>query len=312
MYGVAESLATLENAKGHPSIILDSSVVHDPTEYQDVDVHVIHTHCADDVLYCGKPIVWVAHGTPEVMFHGGYEEGLVNGRYGHSDALMVAQFWLQRSDAIVTFWPRHKDIWDDLSDRRARPVFQIPMGVDKAFWAQPLLSAGRFAGSPSVFTAENCYEIKWPLDLFIAWPRVVRHAGLHGARLHAIYVPRDQHRWWFPLVNRNGASFTSFISHSIFDPATLRNAYRSTDFYVGLVRYGDFNRNTLEGRAAGANVISYEGNPYAHYWLSEGNQGRIADQLTAILLGEMPKREPLDPPDASEMSEAMMKVYESL
>jgi len=305
---MTKSLIAGEQAAGLDSrlIIVDDVATH--TLATDADVHVSHTHVSDTVLYSGKPLIWMAHGTPEVMFHGGYEQGTVNGRYGHGDAWMLAQFWLQHAAAVVTFWPRHQAIWESLMDQ-GRHVDCIPMGLDESIW-KPSVSNGKFAGTPSVFTAENCYEMKWPLDLFIAWPWVVQHPDLHTARLHAIYIPKDQHRWWFPLVNHNGCSFSSYISPHVFDDAELRNAFASTDYYLQCVRYGDFNRIGLEASACGAKVISYTGNPYATYWIPEGDQRDMAQALSQILLGKAEQRKPEAVPSMATTVAAMQQIYE--
>lgn len=299
-----------EQAAGLTSVLVDcgnEGKAEWPTGL-DADIHVVHTHLPDQALHSGKPLIWVAHGTPEVMFHSGYEQGNVHGGYGHGDAWMMAQFWLQHCEAIVTFWPRHQAIWQSLCDKRT-VVTCLPMGIDTAFWT-PRPTRGKFAGSPSVLTAENCYEIKWPLDLFIAWPWVVRDH--HGARLHACYVPKDQHRWWFPLVNRNGAAYHAYIGPHVFQPDELVNAFASTDFYLGLVRYGDFNRISLEAKACGATLVSYEGNPYADYWVQEGDQRRLASQISAILSGTAAKRTPDPVPDVQETLKGMRALYDTL
>lgn len=304
MSNVARSLVEAEKGLGLDSIFADF----ERSEDTEADIHVIHTHCPDRVLRSGKPLIWVAHGTPEVMFHSGYEQGLVSGSYGHGDAWMLAQYWLQHCDVSVTFWERHHAIWKSLSDKRTR-IECLPLGIDKTFW-KPQVTQGKFAGNPSVFTGDNCYEIKWPLDLFIAWPWVTKE--VHDARLHAIYVPKDQHRWWFPLVNRNGTSFHSYISAMVFEPPQLRNAFCSVDYHISLVKYGDFNRLTLESCASGAKIISYTGNPYADYWLTEGDQRNLAKQLVSIFKGEVQPRDKSVPPDISETVSSMKSIYESL
>ena len=69
---------------------------------------------------------------------------------------------------------------------------------------------GKVFRSPSVLTAENGDQIKWPLDLFIAWPWVCEE--IRAARLHALYVPMDQSRWFYSLAVDNGAAYRSYIS----------------------------------------------------------------------------------------------------
>jgi hypothetical protein len=310
MHRVAESLALAERALGLDSYIARPDVADDFEPAASADIHVNHTHVPERFVHSGAKIVWIGHGTPEVMLHSTYESVCVQGNYGHGDAFMLAQFWMQRADAIVTFWPRHQRIWQSLCDKHTQ-VNLVPLGVDTRFW-QPVPSLGKYAGAPSVFTAENSYEIKWPLDLFIAWPWVVQHPDLHAARLHAIYVPKDQHQVWFPLVNRNGASFSAYISPLTMTPENLRNAFASTDYYIGLVRYGDFNRICLEAKATGAQVISYRGNPYADYWVSEGDQFVIAAELMAILTGQAPRRESLPVPDIAQTAQEMKAIYERI
>jgi hypothetical protein len=183
------------------------------------------------------------------------------------------------------------------------------MGIELDFW-KPVESAGKYAGKPSLFTAENAYEIKWPLDLFIAWPWVVAHSDLHLARIHVIYLPKDLHRWWFPLVNRNGSSFHAFISPMVFQPTNLRNAFVSSDYYIQLARYGDPNRIGLEARASGAKLITYTGNPYASYWVHEGDQRTLAQELIDIFTGKTEERKEIPAvPGIEETAKAMLEVY---
>lgn len=305
MARTAEAQQQGECAAGVDSVLLDPSNGDQRDVTDGADLHVVHTHAPHYVIHGKTPLVWVAHGTPEVMFHSGYEQGTVNGAYGHADAWMQAQFWLQHADATITYWPRHHAIWSSLADKRT--IVELhPMGVNTAFWT-PQPTAGKYAGTPSVFTAENCYEIKWPLDALIAWPWVVKE--IPDARLHAIYLPRDQHRWWFPLVNRNGASFYSHLSPQVFTDTGLRNAFCSTDFYLSLVRYGDASRSSLEASASGANVISYRGNPYASYWVTEGDQRVLALELAAILSGQTAPRTPDAVSSHQAMVEAALHLY---
>lgn len=305
MARTAQAQASGEQAAGIDAVLLDPTNGEQREQADGADIHVVHTHAPHYVIHGSKPLVWVAHGTPEVMFHSGYEQGTVNGAYGHADAWMQAQFWLQHADATVTYWPRHQAIWQSLADKRSI-VDLHPMGVDRSFWT-PTATAGKYAGSPSVFTAENCYEIKWPLDLFLAWPWVIK--DVPDARLHAIYLPRDQHRWWFPLVNRNGTSFYSHLSPQVFNDAGLRNAFCSSDYYVSFVRYGDASRASLEASASGAKVISYRGNPYATYWVTEGDQRILALELAAILSGRTEPRVPEAVPSHADMVAAAVQLY---
>ena len=305
----AAHICEAERKLGLDSILVDCNDKDDWHNADDADVYVAHLFVPLKYVHDKKPKVWVAHGTPEVMFEQGFLES-AKGHYAHADGWMIAQWWLQHADAIVTFWPRHEAIWKSLCDRNTR-VEGMPLGVDLDFW-KPVPSLGKFAGEPSVFTAENCYNIKWPLDLFIAWPWVV-DSGFHDAKLHAIYVPLDQHRFWFPLVNRNGASFSSYITHRVFSHEELRNAFVSTDAYCNLVRYGDHNYIGLQASACGAKVVSYRGNPYASYWLDAGDQRVMAQQMSAILKGEVEERIDREKPaDISRTAERMKEVYLSL
>jgi hypothetical protein len=122
----------------------------------------------------------------------------------------------------------------------------------------------------------------------------------------------DQHRWFFPLVNRNGTSYGSYLTQGAFKPEALRNVFRSVDYYIGLVRYGDLNRISLEANACGVRTISYRGNPHSDYWVTEGDQRILADELTAILNGSVPARDKTPVPPLSDTCKAMVKLYSSL
>ena len=311
MHRVAESLVAAERVLGLDSILCN---LHDGNSFDqtlDADVHVSHTHFPDALrLRLSKPLklVWVGHGTPEHVFQSSVEEGSYK-KYGHGDGWMLAQHWLQTADALVTFWPRHQAIWQSLCDK-GRTVHCVPLGVDKTFW-MPTPTRGKYSGVPSLFTSENCHYIKWPFDLFIVWPWV--YPRLTGnAVLHAVYLPTDQHRWFFPLVNRNGCSYGAHISPVAMEPEDLRNAFCSVDYMIGLVRYGDHNRLSLEANACGTKTISYAGNPYSDFWLTEGDQRVMADQLVAILNGEVSPRSKDPVPDVAETATAMKAIYEGI
>lgn len=309
MNRVAESMVIAERAQGIDSHLVDVHTL--PDAMADADVHVSHTHFPDAMRSkVTKPLklVWVGHGTPEHVFQSAVEEGQRKG-YGHGDGWMLCMNWLRTADAIVTFWPRHQWLWKSLCDK-STTVHCVPLGVDKTFW-KPLESRGKYDGSPSLFTAENCHYIKWPLDLFLAWPGVA--ARVKGApKLHAAYLPNDMHRWFFPLVNRNGCSYASHLSPMTFDHENLRNTFNSVDYYIGLVRYGDFNRICLEANASGAKTISYRGNPYSDFWVTEGDQRVIADELVQILSGEVKPRAKTIVPDIAETAKAMIEIYQNL
>jgi hypothetical protein len=114
-------------------------------------------------------------------------------------------------------------------------------------------------------------------------------------------------------VNRNGSSFSSYISSKAFSHTDLRNALCSVDYYIGLVRYGDFNRMALEVKATGCKLISYVGNIYADYWVPEGDQRVIAETLTAILKGDVaPREDRAEVPNVEETAKGMISLYERL
>jgi len=303
MSRVAEDMSAGERLLGHESNIFSPfKAVGD--DARAADIHVIHQHLPDEFHGEGFRKVYVTHGTPEHVFQSSVEAGLNTG-YGASDPFMIAQHWLGSADAVVTFWPRMQAIWQGLC-QKPKTVDLVPMGIDVEFWSGGA-TRGKYAGEPSVFSAENCHYIKWPLDLIIMWPWVV--AQVPKARLHLAYIPRDQHRWWFPWMHANGCAFKSYISGGALAWPDLRNALMSTDFYLGFVRYGDFDRMCLEARAAGAKVISWAGNDYAHYWIHEGDQREQARELIAILKGDIEPRPVKDVPDRKTMAEAMLDIY---
>lgn len=310
MHRVAESLSTAEKVLG-----LDSHLVnmHETSPealdaIADSDIFVAHTHFPNEIKKRATKdykLVFPSHGAPEYIWNSAIEDGKKG--YGHGDGLMLWQYWMSHADAIVTFWPRHQAMMQTMVDKHTK-VNLVPLGVDKKFWAGGF-DKGKFAGNPSLFTAENCHTIKWPWDLFILWPWIYKE--LPEACLHANYLPTDQHRWWFPLVNRNGASYGCHISALTFAHADLRNIFRSVDYMIGLVRYGDMNKMSLEANAAGCQTISYEGNPYSSFYLREGDQRRMAQDLLAILKGEVePRADKEEVPDISETAAAFKKIYE--
>jgi len=313
MNRVAESLVKAEKELGHDSHLCNIQD-HEQSHFDnmvDCDIHVSHTHFPDWMRKkLTKPLklVWIGHGTPEHVFQTAVETGTTKG-YGHGDGWMLVMNWLRTADACVTFWPRHQAIWQSICDKHTK-VHCVPLGVDKSFWKKTP-TRGKFAGSPSLFTAENCHYIKWPLDLFIAWPWI--YPKVEGnPLLHATYLPNDMHRWFFPLVNRNGCSYASHISPMVFGHEELRNAFNSVDYYIGLVRYGDFNRISLEANASGVKTISYRGNEYSDYWITEGDQRVMADELINILNGKVEPRKKSPVPDVIDTAKAMIEIYEGI
>jgi hypothetical protein len=308
MNRVAESIQKAERTLGVDSIIvnLDNQAVW--PEAEDADIHVSHTHFPENKFH-GKEykLVYVPHGTPEHVFMSSVIEG-ESGRYGHGDGWMLLQHWLKVSDAIVTFWPRHRDIFRTLVDKRTI-VDLAPLGIDKGYWVR-VPSPGKYAGEPSCLSCENPHFIKWPMDLCFLWPWVSEE--MPDAVLHLSYLATNMHRWFFPLVNANGTSYAAHISARYMQDVLLRDVLCSIDYYLSFVRYGDFNRMSLEAAACGCPVISYYGNPYATYWVSEGDQRVTAMELIRIFRGEVEPRV-IDPiPDVVDTAKAMISVYERI
>lgn len=269
---------------------------------KNADVHVVHSHLPDGAK--GKTI-FVAHGTPEHCFGMAVEQGKVNG-YAAGDPWMLSLHRINTCDVTVTFWDRHAYIWQSMNPKA--DVRVVPMGIDTEFW-KPVESQGKWVGSPSLFTCENSHQIKWPLDLILAFPLIMKETD---AVLHAHYLPLDQHRYWFPLLQANGSSYKSYASGSFFDTPTLRNAFCSVGYYLNLVRYGDFNTVCLEAKASGCKVISYKGNPYADFHISEGSQLEMARELIEIIKGNTQPRETLPIVSCEAMAKEMIKIYEEI
>lgn len=310
MHRVAESIKNAEIVLGVESIIANPT---DPASWdaaENADIHVVHTHFPNEMAKrVTKPLktVYVAHGTPDHVFQSSVEAGST-WAYGFSNSLMMLMHWLKRADARVTFWPRHQWIYQRMVDK-GTPVHCVPLGVDTAFWSGGA-SRGKYQGTPSVFTAENCHYIKWPFDLFTAWPAIAEQ--ISGACLHAVYLPKDMHWWFAPWVYANGCGYNAHISPAMFPHDELRNVFKSVDFQCGLVRNGDFNQLSLQANAAGCTTISYAGNEYADYWVREGDQRTLASELTAILDGSATPRVKTPVPDISETAHAMRSIYETL
>lgn len=271
-------------------------------ECMDADIGICHADLPQH--FQGKSI-FVAHGTPEHCFSVGIEQHVHKG-YTAGDPIMLSLHRLARCDVTVTFWPRHEYIWKSLNPKA--DIRCIPMGVDKKFW-QPIEIANKWSGNPSVFTCENHHQIKWPLDFILAFPLIMERTG---AILHMHYIPMNQHRFWYPLMHANGTMFRSYSSGGYFDSVNLRSNFCSADFYLSPVRYGDFNCTSMEAAASGCKVISFRGNEYAHYWVSEGDQRAMAEELIAIFKGEVTPRVPLPVPDISDMMAAMIGIYKEL
>lgn len=312
MANVALSMVESEKRLGLDSFLVKCEAPETWDVALDADVHVSHTHFPKaDIGWKCKPnhkVVWVGHGTPEHVFQGAVQAA-EHGAYAPGNSFMLIQYWLQHADARVTFWPRHKAIYDTMVDK-GTVVDLVPLGVDTEFWAAGV-SKGKYQGDPSVWTGENAHYIKWPLDLFLLWPWVIKEVP--RVQLHACYLGSDVHKFFFPLIHRNGAYFKSHVGAWTYPHSELRNVFKSIDYFIGLVRYGDFNRICMEANAAGVHTISYPGNPYSAHWVSEGDQRETAKDLIAILKGDVEVRpDRLPPPDFMDSARAMNSIYERI
>ena len=313
MNNVAETMCAAEKSLGIDSHIANPFAAKQEDlidKFKNFDIHVSHTYFPEwfkrALTKKDWKLVWLGHGTPEYIFYDSYYQDTA--RHGINDGMMLQQYYLSHSDAIVTHWPRHAAIYKTMVDKHT-PVHTVPMGVDLTFW-KPQPSLGKFSGSPSLLCAENTHIIKLPYDLLVAWPWVYPRAN-GNAVLHVTRFSMDLHRWLFPLINRNGASYACHISPTMWDAASLRNTFNSVDYQIGLVWKGDFNRTTLEASACGCKTISYRGNPYSDFWLTEGDQRVIADELVKILNGKTKPRKKSPVPSCVETARQMKTIYES-
>ena len=290
------------NFTDNPTLSNSDACILSSEESKVADIHVIHSHLPDG---CKGKTVFIPHGTPEHCFHSAIEQNKNNG-FSAGDAFMLSMYRINNCDATVTFWDRHRYVWQSLNPK-AR-VMCIPMGVDTDFW-MPTESKGKWTGKPSLLTCENSHSIKWPLDLIIAFPEIMRETE---AVMHLHYLPMDQHRFWYPLMSANGTMYKSFSSGMYMDKDSLRNAFCSVDYYLSPVQYGDFNSVCLEAAASGCKVISYKGNPFASYWLEQGDQRVIARDLLEIIKGNVPPREVQSVDSVETMVKQMIDIYNTL
>lgn len=318
MHRVAASMARAELTLGVESRCMDPF---DPAqtgwaETLDADVHVNHTHLPDQFQgksfkrQCTKPhlVVFPVHGTPELVFEMSVREAETNG-YNAGTGLAQHQRGMQEADAIMAFVPRHRDLYKLATDKRTI-VDLIPMGVDHEFWKNGV-SFGHYAGRPAFFNCENAYAFKWAVDFLRVWPWV--REELDDAVLHVSNIPVTLQRFVDVLIARTGAIYGTVAGSWSYDQNNLRNIFRQVDFYLSTVRYGDFNRLSMEAGAAGLPVISYPGNDYADYWMQEGDSRFAVRDLIAIGKGEVQPRADKKPvPTEAEMAHATINVYERL
>jgi hypothetical protein len=298
-----------ERALGHDSHLCDPGNASTWETAAGADVHVAHTHFPEEMRrrFPSEKVVFVAHGTPEHVMDMSVSAATAPG-YGPPDGWMLLRNWLRIADAVVTYWPRHAAFYQSMA-HKGRVIHTVPMGVDRNFWAGGQ-TKGKYAGTPSVWTSENPHNIKWPLDLLIAWPWVLEQ--IPAAKLHAHYIVQGLHRFFIDLANSNGAAYGSYLSGATYKHEVLRDMWQGFDFFVGLVRYGDFNCLGMQANAAGVKSISYRGNPYSDYWVTEGDQRELAKELVEIFVGNTPARVKEPVPDLLETARAMVTIYESI
>jgi hypothetical protein len=307
--GLTNMAVLMNNAEkklGSESVICNTSDVNTWAAGRDADIHVVHSHIPDDIIFNEKSkIVAVQHGAPMHVFDESVRQGLT-GNYGASDSLAMIGYLMRRANAVVTFWPRHEDIYRRMT---SAPVHCVPMGVDKTFW-QPVPKVKLLSGTPAILTAENCHSCKWPLDAIFMWPNIVEKVPT--ARMHFINIPYDQHRWWLPLSYMTTARYTTYISATKLPSDQLRSFVCASDYYYSPVSYGDFNMMSLEANACGAKIISYRGNVFADYWITEGDQREQADEFLNIIQGKRDPRAVQSVPDIEETAGRMLEIYKGM
>lgn len=308
MHHAAQACALAERRLGHDSELVDVEKPESWEGAEHADIHVLHTCFPDEMrarIAKRYRVIFVPHGTPEVLMETAVETFARPG-YGPADPWMLLREWLRSADAVVTFWDRHRAFYQSMMPQE-RTIHCVPMGVDLEFWRGGT-KVGKYAGTPSVWTSENQYRIKWALDILMAWPWVLKE--LRGARLHANYLVYPLHRFFIDLANSNGAAFGSYLSTATYSHESLRDIWTGLDFFLSPVRYGDHNCIFMQAAATGMKTISYRGNEYAHYWITEGDQRVIAQELVAIFKGEVEPRIPTPIPDVIDMGRAMVAIYE--
>ncbi len=318
MHHLAQAVAEGERRLGHDALVLDATDAgpwRDPS-HVDADVHCIHSRCP-----AGFPafvreqtgreakIIFYSHGIPEHLIEQSVQEFLVLDKPNPGDFWALTRYWLKEADAFVVFSPRQAVLYNTMLPK-GREVDLVPFGVDLAFWQTPDVNVEHLRGKPAVWMSENQNRIKWGLDVFFAWPLVAK--AIPDIHLHAHFVPYDLHRFLVGIADANGAAPNhATITPKFWPHETLRRFFRGADFNLATTRYGDNTCLTMQAEAAGLKTISYPGNAYASYWIPEGDQRVMADQLTGIFSGYLPPRgDKLPVPDLRDMAGATLAVYD--
>ena len=315
MHHVAASMARAELLLGVEARLLDPFDV-DQSLWEwalDADLHVSHTHIPERIgglsfrKSCTKPFRWAfpVHGTPEHVFESSVIDAQNNG-YNTGTSYAQHQRGMQCADAVITFWPRHQALYQLATDKHTI-VDCLPMGVDREFWAGGTC-VGKYAGNPSFLNCESQYPFKWGVYLIRMWPWI--REELEEAVLHVKNIPSGTQRFVDMLGARYGSIYGAVYGSWRYGPSDLRNIYKSFDYYISPVRYGDFNRVSMEAGAAGLPVISYPGNEYADFWMHEGDDRMTARDLIAIGKGDVEPRQKLPVPSLTDMGQAAINVYE--
>jgi len=302
---VAEDLSVCEKQAGIESIVCDALNPNDVKMGMNADLHVAHAHIPSEIaVRHTKPWITVAHGAPEyVMETMATEDGL--NQKGNSFA--AGWMMMQQADAVVSFWDRHIKMYLNWTDK---PIYKINMGVPLGFWQKESV-ATKQPGTPAFLTCENSVRSKWILDLLLLFPWLLE--DFPDAALNCYYVPMMQHKMFYPILYATKAVRGVYISSQKLNKQLLLQTLRGSDYYLNLCRYGDFNQMGMQAKAAGCKVISYRGNPYADYWITEGDQRDMAIQLLAIMKGWTQPRNNVEPiPDTKDMVNGMLRVYQEV
>jgi hypothetical protein len=316
LHHLASAVAEGERRLGHDALVVDAA---DPSLWRsplhmDADIHAIHSRCAPadlayirDVLDREPRVVFYSHGIPEDTIGQAINQVLLVERPDVEDYWSLTRYWLARADAFVVFNYRQQALFQSMTSK-GRVVDCVPFGVDTAFWSDGPKNAPHLRGAPAVWTGENQLRVKWALDALLLWPFVTERVP--DAHLHAHYIPFELHRWFVDIANTNGAAYFATITPKYFPHAMLRELWAGCDFMLGTTRYGDPTCLSQQAEAAGLPVISYPGNQHASWWLQEGDQRVMADQLVGIFQGHIPPRPDKVPvPTLEDMARHTPAVY---